>query len=372
MGAYGWSSCDSTFSYGSLFFLLDLGDITMLRRLKRKGFTLVELLVVIAIIGILIALLLPAVQAAREAARRVQCTNNLKQIGLALHNYHDTHKEFPPAWIRAKAGGQFAGPAAGNGNDYSQWGWLALLFPYLEQGALQDTLGHTQVTLSQTVEDATLNPRIQITAASSFRCPSDTAPELQVFPRILRDTSGAQIRDVEPTLTNYVGVHASWSGLYDRPLGNNQQDEVGIFMEDDGAGIRDVTDGTSNTAAVGERRWQYKGVDGSVRLARAGLLFGVERRNNGSDRSDVTGHGRAKLNFNHTNQGRARQGFSSPHPGGTMFCFADGSVHFVSDTIEWGPDANGDQWANGPGARATNTVYERLLARSDGNPVGEF
>ena len=117
----------------------------MLFRKKRSGFTLVELLVVIAIIGILVALLLPAVQAAREAARRMSCGNNLKQIGLALHNYHDTYKTMPPAIVYTRPPAQ----NARNGRPY--WGWGALVLPYVEQTPLHDALDpgprHMSVTL---------------------------------------------------------------------------------------------------------------------------------------------------------------------------------------------------------------------------------
>ena len=100
---------------------------------RRPAFTLVELLVVIAIIGILIALLLPAVQAAREAARRSQCTNNLKQIGLALHNYHDTHKSFPTGMVTF-----WPDPPGSHVTDEPVWGWAALVLPFIEQKPLHD------------------------------------------------------------------------------------------------------------------------------------------------------------------------------------------------------------------------------------------
>src|SRR5688572_27645245 len=105
-----------------------------------RGFTLVELLVVIAIIGILVALLLPAVQAAREAARRMQCGNNLKQIGISIHNYHDTYKSFPSGWIC---------PSVATGAmavDQESWGWSSLILPFMEQQALHDQLGVTRQT----------------------------------------------------------------------------------------------------------------------------------------------------------------------------------------------------------------------------------
>jgi prepilin-type N-terminal cleavage/methylation domain-containing protein len=108
-----------------------------LRARRRTAFTLVELLVVIAVIGVLVALLLPAVQAAREAARRSSCQNNLKQLGIGLHNYHDALQTFPSGWIEHPTG------------NYEAWAWGSLLLPYLEQSALSDKLGVTRGTLEQ-------------------------------------------------------------------------------------------------------------------------------------------------------------------------------------------------------------------------------
>jgi len=133
----------------------------MSRKHVPRGFTLVELLVVIAIIGILVALMLPAIQAAREAARRMQCSNNLKQLGLAMQNYHGTFKCFPPGFMLLDETG-----AASGG-----WAWGVFLTPFIEQGPLRDTLNPTDYTLHQVVTSPTLVSILQ-TDVSVFRCPS--------------------------------------------------------------------------------------------------------------------------------------------------------------------------------------------------------
>ena len=128
----------------------------------RKGFTLIELLVVIAIIGVLLGLLLPAVQKVREAAARMSCTNNLKQVGLALHSYHDTNKSFPSGYVSAYDS---------NGNDTGPgWGWASLILPYMEQDNLYNAIQFTQNI------EAPANSSVRVTPIKSYLCPSDGAP----------------------------------------------------------------------------------------------------------------------------------------------------------------------------------------------------
>jgi prepilin-type N-terminal cleavage/methylation domain-containing protein len=328
----------------------------MNRSRSSQGFTLVELLVVIAIIGILVALLLPAVQAAREAARRMQCTNNLKQLALANHNYHDTYKSLPPAWLR-KPG--FANNA---GNNYNCWGWGALILPFMEQTPVHQQLDvgttHLQVAVQNPTMLATMKAVIP-----SYRCPSDNGPKTntnrQNFPW---DTGPNPI-----ATSNYVASNSAFNISAD-------PDDIreGAFKEDYGFAFRDLIDGTSNIALLGERRWRVKRTNGNLNTVGAGVLYGIRRRNAAGTRADVAACGRTKLNCSGVNEGGtnwARRGFSSQHPGGALFALGDGSVRFISETIEH--DSSGNNWQRS-GNSAVNTTYERLLAIQDGNPVGNF
>ena len=137
-----------------------------------NGFTLIELLVVIAIIGVLVGLLLPAVQQAREAARRSSCVNNLKQIGLALHSYHDSRKQLPPLALKASASSTAAA-----------WAWSAVILPFMEYGTLHDTLKVDTNTVSQTLADSTIKDQLS-TLLPTFLCPSDTSPRLATTPAV--------------------------------------------------------------------------------------------------------------------------------------------------------------------------------------------
>lgn len=179
---------------------------------SRSGFTLVELLVVIAIIAILVGLLLPAVQAAREAARKASCKNNLHQIGLALHAYHDTHRTLPTGCIQWR---QFNSP-----NPYRQFAWSALLLPFLEQHNL-----HAQIDFGRPF-DSPINADAAATRLSVYECPTADSREL-------------------------VRGQTDYGGLYGETMADRTQED-GMFLYERSIAFRDVTDGLSNTMAVSE------------------------------------------------------------------------------------------------------------------------
>ena len=128
-----------------------------------------------------------------------------------------------------------------------------------------------------------------------------------------------------------------------------------------------IRDGTSNVIALGERRWQFRDVTGSNTVARAAVIFGIADRDDNPRVADQLARGRTKLNYTGTDAGASRQGFSSDHPGGAQFGFADGSVHFISETIDADMDDTQESVDN-----AVNSTWERLIAKADGQPVGDF
>src|SRR5262245_6551315 len=192
-----------------------------MKRGRRGAFTLIELLVVIAIIAVLVGLLLPAVQKVREAANRLQCNNNLKQIGLALHNYHDRMGTFPPGYASAVAAdGSDLGPG---------WGWAAFLLGDLEQGNLQK-----QIQFNADIGNA-VNALARVQSLRILRCPSDPAPQ----------TFTTATNPVVVALANYVGVFGTAEEITDNPGGGN-----GVFYRNSRIRMADIIDGTSNTLAV--------------------------------------------------------------------------------------------------------------------------
>ena len=262
-------------------------------RKRRSAFTLVELLVVIAIIGILIALLLPAVQAAREAARRMQCTNNLKQVCLALHNYHDVHQCFPPGWM------YFGGKDA-------QFGWSTFILPFIEEKPLHDSLNLYGRQLNEVIGSA--DEYLIKTPLDALVCPS---------------------ADAYPQNPNYdswgTSTYPGCTGVVERA---GTKINSGILMCSSPGGkadwpikFRDVTDGTSNTFAVGERPMHTN--------INAGVWVGVSQENKANKVIAVTGSVCDKLNH-----ASMSFGFGSKHPDGANFSMCDGSVRFVSDLIE--------------------------------------
>jgi prepilin-type N-terminal cleavage/methylation domain-containing protein/prepilin-type processing-associated H-X9-DG protein len=310
------------------------------RTVRQRGFTLVELLVVIAIIGILVALLLPAVQAAREAARRSSCTNNLKQIGLALHNYHDTFGSFPPGYV--------------DGGTSEHWGWGALVLPFVEQSALHGTLNPGPRTLTTALSS---NLAIMQTKIGVYRCPSDTAPDRN---------DQRQINSQSLSTSNYVGSNSSDypSDIRGTPSGSNVYRADGVFYRNSGIRFADITDGSSNTIAVGERAWQVKGSGGANVNHYAGVVFGqagsigTSATANIYDITPVLAGTVREINSKATDYGQHT--YSSRHPGGAQFALCDGSVRFISETINFNTD------------NAINTTLERLISIDDGQVVGEY
>ena len=336
----------------------------MKRCRHRTGFTLVELLVVIAIIGILVALLLPAVQAAREAARRMSCSNNLKQLALSSHNYHDTYKTLPPGYVRKDPGG-VPGASPTNRNF---WGWQALILPFVEQAPLHGQLDVGNVDLE--VGSATPAYRaLMQEPIASYRCPSDTGPPLNT----LRDRHPWSAGNNTPALatSNYVGSNSSYTlnRTGGRPI------ERGVFVEELGRAFRDITDGTSNVIAIGERRWTVQTDTGRLYTSGAAVIYGIRRRNARNHRADQLASARPQINLNNdANRSWSQSGFSSQHPGGAQFGLADGSVRFIAETIDF--DAGPGQITPNLGGAArdqeVDTAWEKLNALGDGSPVGDY
>jgi prepilin-type N-terminal cleavage/methylation domain-containing protein/prepilin-type processing-associated H-X9-DG protein len=298
-------------------------------RRRRCAFTLIELLVVIAIIAVLVALLLPAVQQAREAARRTQCKNSLKQIGLALQNYHGTQNGFPPGYISLfDSSGNDIGPG---------WGWGVMILPELEQAALQSSLA-----LTQPIEaPANANPRVMSLAV--FICPSDSVRT--PWSAVTRDALGnpmATICDV--AAANYVGAFGvSEPGV----------DGEGVFFRNSFVKMRDIRDGSSSTMLVGERsqKWCEATWVGAVTNAE---MFPPS----GSPAVPVTENA-AGMVLGHTSDGPPNAAgtecneFSSLHGSGAQFLFADGHAQFISSSIN-------------------RAVFRALSTRAGGEVVGEF
>jgi len=313
------------------------------RRRGPSGFTLIELLVVIAIIAVLIALLLPAVQAARQAAFRAQCLNNLKQVGIALHNYHDAQGAFPPGFIthadeEAALGKPAAAidpscrptkPVATVTYGHPGWAWGSLILPQMEQSAL-----YNQINFSVTVVDWE-NDTTNLTRVASFICPADSpGPTFTV-----RDQNGqyADVPQMMPT-SNYVGVYGTGS-IPEVPTGSD-----GLFGRNSNVGLRDVRDGTSQTLAVGERRSDVGYATWPARVP-GGWLFPTALDRQGGPFTPAQGVpscslvlapvGLADAPRTPNNKSGHPEDFGSRHPGGANFLFADGSVRFVKDSIAY-------------------------------------
>ncbi|HWL07929.1 MAG TPA: DUF1559 domain-containing protein, partial [Planctomicrobium sp.] len=324
--------------------------------------------------------LLPAVQQAREAARRSQCKNNLKQLGLALHNYHDVHGCLPPQRCQTYVGTALSGSA---------WGWGTYILPFVEQQVLYNQLEVGKVSLWGALSNTTKQPLLQ-RKLDVFRCPSDIAPTLNTArpftyatPNLYTSTSNYVINNSAGIIFQDVrleGTSVISSPVY-KGIANGQQR----------VRFGDITDGLSNTIAIGERGWEYLTMQG-MRYSKAALVFGISVGGGaevaGLNVSDIASAGAYKINLVGTDQSdsntavsgypgfqRGERAYTSEHKGGAHFLLADGSVRFISESIHGSFDSKGVATTPGTsdvGYNDVDTLWERLLARADGQVIGEW
>jgi len=295
---------------------------------RRGAFTLIELLVVIAIIAILLGLLLPAVQKAREAADRTSCRNNLHQVGLALHLYHDNMGMFPPGYLHQIPGAQ-PSPSPYHRligdrfrfrrlvvNAAPGWGWASLLLPYLEQAPLFDTIRFDLPV------DAPSNLAARTAILNVYTCPSDN--HTGVFTVLNALTS---LPLAEAATNSYAGCYGNYGPI-------TQSAGTGLFYENSRIAIADIHDGTSNTIAVGERAalfaqtpWSGAMSGGSVRTTE-----GAPAYQSIMEPATVMCLARAGNRYLNDPFSEAYD-FFSPHQGMVNFLFADGSVHGLTSQV---------------------------------------
>ena len=331
----------------------------------RPAFTLVELLVVIAIIGTLVALLLPALQSTRETARRAHCTNNMKQVALALQLYHDANKALPPSATDGRVD-----PQGREG-----WSWIFLTLPFIEQAQLYNACMNQSAAWRKT------NPQWMDTATAALArapippliCPTDTvallAPEAKYNSLNTWNTYTA-------SKTNYAangGYLENWCGSSGSPcsLDQNMRASTGAMRKSKGVNFKDITDGISKTFLIGEAGGLPAVASDADRMP--GIWVGGGGQGYQSDC--------VRYSANKLNAGTSEPAFGSFHPRGANFAMVDGSVAFITDTVNsnsasiWGYDASDDSKitkAQNELVNSSRGIYQRLSTRADGLVVGDY
>ena len=315
---------------------------------RTNGFTLVEMLFVFVVIGVMAAILLPGLLAATAKSRRMRCANSMYQLSLALHNYHDTHRSLPPAWICDR-----------RERDTPQWGWTVLILRVLEQSALYDVLQPGPSSIADLFAQGPAGADSLSCSISTLECgagQSDDPHPTKHFDRGLGVPQGWQA-----PRTNYV-VNV---GFFCR---SSNFENHGVMYGNSAIPLRAIVDGTSSTFLFGER-------DG---LGGGGTWIGVANpQDSGANGfAWVGGVVSAPMNCP-TVEGCRDRGFSSQHPGGSQFAFCDGSIRFISETIDFNNgsadpfDSNSDTLLT-ESEKAELGVYQQLGVRDDNRPIADF
>ncbi|UUO08282.1 DUF1559 domain-containing protein [Blastopirellula sp. J2-11] len=340
----------------------------VVRHRSSCGFTLVELLVVIAIIGVLIALLLPAVQQAREAARRMSCQNNLKQIGLAMQNYHDTYGRFPAG------AGATSSSVAGDQKNASNW--RVAILPYIEQTSAYQQLDHAHGSFWAHSSTPQVLSDLRV---PMFQCPSSAFEMTNRKDISLSGRTSGGV-DIDCQVMDYVGIVGAFPDPAHRDnlcttstaVRNGAFCENGMMRTLKGIGLQECLDGTSNTILIAEQSGQVDGVEKSTNPLGGwhGWVFNHETHyTSTTDIATYSGEiyasgittvrvvpnsfWKSGSPSNAYNQYAPNTILNSFHPGGVQAVFADGSVHFIPQTIDF-------------------TLLSALSVRDDGEVIGPY